>query len=177
MNKMNKTILVITVLLLTFALLSIPVMGAPATKKSVTVTLDTIVSFTSSPLPNDHGIAKWEGSATGTVYLTIPGLGTLEGDYSGDFKGTVKFIQPSPPDPDAEAVLMGKLVLTFTEQFGHTGTFVGVRHTKFVGTAGVQSYVESHMVLHGTNDFEGQTLKLSYKGAPPLAFEGTLIIP
>jgi hypothetical protein len=33
------------------------------------------------------------------------------------------------------------------------------------------------MVLYGTGDFEGQTLKLSYEGAPPAVFEGYLVIP
>jgi hypothetical protein len=33
------------------------------------------------------------------------------------------------------------------------------------------------MVFHGTDDFQGQTLKVSFEGAPPLALEGSILIP
>ena len=63
---------------------------------------------------------------------------------------------------------------------GITGTFEGMLHTKTIGlppVPGIISYTETHMVLKGTGDFQGQTLQISYAGAPPALLAGTLIIP
>jgi hypothetical protein len=179
-KRMNKKILVIPVLLLTFALLTIPVMGAPATKiEGVTATLD--ITKTSVYTVVDHGILQIrDGIATGTVTINIPGQDPLVGTVYGEFIGTMKLNSPSPPWPGAESVMMGCPVFTFTGE-GTTGTFEGVRHTKMIGfPEPVVSYINTRFVLHGTGDFLGQTLKLSYEGAPPISFapfEGTLLIP
>ncbi len=94
---MNKKILVITVLLLTFALISIPVMGAPATIKEVTMTAANI------PTPDDlrwvsHDTirhARGTGTGTGAVTLNIPGQDPLIGDWYSEWANEGNFIQPN----------------------------------------------------------------------------------
>jgi hypothetical protein len=163
---MKKKIFVITVLLLTFALISIPVMGAPATKIEVTVT--SSVTQTPGP-PNvvDHGIAHVRGTSTGTFDITIQGqVDPLNFAYYGEWIARGKGWPP--PNPEYEAVIMGKVTLTFIGE-GLTGTFEGTTHRKLVGLP-VSSYMSTHLVLHGTEDFKGQTLKITDD-------EGYLIIP
>ena len=71
---------------------------------------------------------------------------------------------------------MGHEVWTFTGE-GNTGTFESsVSVGKYVGIP-VNSHIDRKIVLHGTGDFKGQTLKLSYEGEPPALFEGYLIVP
>ena len=165
---MKKKIRVIAVALLFAAMLAAPVLAAPATKiEGVTATAD------GTPIPSSmrtvsHGsIRHIKGTTTGTVYLTIPGLGTLEGTWNSEWVTRSKISQ----DP-TEALIASKLVWTFTGE-GTTGTFEGVDQRKIIGG----SYFEDNLVLHGTGDFQGQTLKLSYTGTPPVIQEGYLIIP
>ena len=172
---MNKKILVITVLLLTFALLSIPVMAAPATKIEG-VKLEAFVTQKFNPgypryVAHDT-IFHNRGTSTGTVTLTILGHPLPEGVWYSVWMSTAKLKQ----DP-GELVISGKVTLTFTGK-GTAGTFEGVNHRKITGyPISVDSIFEDHMVLQGTGDFKGQTLKLSYEGNPPVIDEGYLIIP
>jgi hypothetical protein len=167
---MNKKILVIPVLLLAFALISIPVMGAPATKiEGVTLTA------AATPIPDDtrwvshDTIRHARGTSTGTVTLNIPGQDPLPGDWYSEWANVGKFKQ----DP-AELVIRGKVVLTFPGK----GTFKGVIQRTIIGyPVSGSSYFIDHMVLQGTDAFQGQTLKLSYEGTPPVISEGYLIIP
>ena len=171
---MNKKILVIPVLLLTFALFSIPVMAAPATKiEGVTLTA------VAPPAP-DFGFPRFvahdtivhsRGTSTGKVTLTIPGYPLPEGDWDSEWITNGNFKQ----DP-AEVVIRGKVTLTFTGE-GTTGTFKGVIQRKIIGYPPTgDSIFEDHMVLQGTGNFKGQTLKLSYEGTLPVIDEGYLII-
>ena len=176
---MNKKILVIPVLLLTFALLSLPVMGAPATKIEG-VTLVAMVSQT--PLyqrPVDHTIIHAKGTSTGTVTLNIPGQDPRPGTWNGEWVTRNKGSNYPDPDPEAELIITGKVTLTFTG-----GTFKGVIQRTITGwTLGpppgpiASTTFEDHMVFHGTGDFQGWTLKLSYEGPLPPVAEGYVIIP
>jgi hypothetical protein len=164
---MKKKILVIPFLLLTFALLSIPVMGAPATIREVTMTAAT------TPIPDytwwvSHDtIRHARGTGTGTVTLNIQGQGPLPGTWYSEWANNGNFKK----DP-VELVIRAKVVLTFTG-----GTFEGVLQRKIIGypPSGSSIFID-HMVLQGTGDFKGQTLKLSYEGTPPVISEGYLII-
>jgi hypothetical protein len=101
------------------------------------------------------------------------GLGTVQ--------GKILFYQP-PPDPNAVGIYQANIVWTF-EGEDTTGTFEGVRHSKIIGYPQIPGvltpYVETSCVLHGTGDFLGQTLKLSYEGDAGGVFtwEGTLLMP
>ena len=173
---MNKKILVIPILLLTFVLLSIPVMAKPATKiEEVTVT--AVVTQTPNegfPRLVSHGtISHSKGTSTGTVTITIPTEDpqnpiVLNGDWHGEFVTRGKLSL----DP-AEVLIRGKLVWTFTG-----GTFEGIVQRIIIGyPPGPSSIFIDHAVLHGTGDFRGQTLKLSFEGTPPIIQEGILILP
>lgn len=178
---MSKKILVIPILLLTFALISIPVMAAPATKVGATATIEyatmTPVDNFFSVQKEDHAINHVkEGISTGAVNLTI-GVVLHEGTVSGEWRGNAKYPSPDFPWADAEGIILSKHVWTFTDA-GFTGTFEGVTHSRWIGQIpAFRSYIEYHMVLHGTGDMEGQTLRLSYAGAPPAVLEGTLVTP
>lgn len=174
---MNKKILTIPILLLTLAFVTIPVLGAPATKiEGVTATIDMYPTWDVTWMV-DHGILHLRGSFPGEVTLNVPGQDPLVGTAYADAIGKIKFDKPEPPFPETEGLFRGKMVWTFTGE-GTTGTFEGVRHNKWIGyPRPVTSYWDNHIVLRGTGDFAGHTLKLSYKGPPPLALEGTLIIP
>jgi hypothetical protein len=175
-EKMKKNILLITVLLLTFAFISIPVMAKPATKiEGVTVT--AVVTQTPNPgfprLVSHDAIGHTKGTSTGTVAITIPTEDplnpiVLNGDWKGEFVTRGKFTL----DP-AEVLIRGKLVWTFTG-----GTFEGVIQRTIIGyPPGPSSIFIDHAVLHGTGDFRGQTLKISFEGTPPIIQEGYLINP
>jgi len=173
---MNKKVLGIVVALMAVAMLATPVMAAPATKvEGVTLTLD--LTTTSVYTLVDHGILQVrDGVATGTVTLNIPEQAPLIGTVYAEFIGTMKFTHPvPPPDLEAESIMVGHPVFTFTGE-GTTGTFEGVRHSKMIGFP-FSSYINTRFDLHGTGDFLGQTLKLSYEGAPPAVIEGCLLIP
>ncbi|TRO52722.1 hypothetical protein E2P63_03140 [Candidatus Bathyarchaeota archaeon] len=181
---MSKKILVIPILVLTFVLLSIPVMAKPATKiEGVTA----IVSAALIPDPASlrqvgHNIVFNKGTGGGTITLNIPGKGSLSGTVSSTWSGKSKWTDFPNFNPEATNIVRGQMVLTFTDAGtgipDTTGTFEGMNHVKSIGLPPIPPlYVEYHMVLQGTGDFEGQTLKLSYAGAPPVVFEGTLIIP
>jgi hypothetical protein len=164
----NKKVLGIVLTVSFLAMLAIPVMAAPATKvEGVTATADGIPTPSSIRTVSHGSIRHIKGTTTGTVYLTIPGLGTLEGTWNSEWVTRSKISQ----DP-TEALIASKLVWAFTGE-GTTGTFEGVDQRKIIGG----SYFEDRLVLHGTGDFKGQTLKLSYKGTPPVIDEGVLIIP
>ena len=120
-----------------------------------------------------------EGIATGTATLTMPDQSELNFDYYGVWNGTSHWTGFPNPDPEGSNVIRSMVVLTCTDEC-ITGTFEGVLHTKTIGLPPripIMSYTETHMVLHGTGDFQGQTLQISYAGAPPTLLEGTLIIP
>jgi hypothetical protein len=175
---MNRKILGIAAVLMAVAMLAVPVMAAPATKiEGVTATLT--MTMTSVYTVHDHGILQVrEGVATGTVTLNIPGQDPLTGTVYAEFMGTMKLDhEPPGPWPEAESLMVGHPVFTFTGE-GTTGTFEGVRHTKMIGFPDpFASYINTRLDLHGTGDFLGQTLKLSYEGAPPAVIEGYLLIP
>lgn len=165
---MEKKIFVITITILAIAMLVTPVLAAPATKiEEVTATADGIPTPSSIRTVSHDSIRHIKGTTTGTVYLTIPGLGTLEGTWNSEWVTRSKISQ----DP-TEALIASRVVWTFTGE-GTTGTFEGVIQRKITG--GV--YFEDNVILHGTGDFKGQTLKLSYEGNPPVIQEGYLIIP
>ena len=181
---MNKKVLGVAVTLLLAAMFIAPAMAAPATKiEGVTLTLATaLIPDPDSAIFADHNIVHNEGIAIGTATLDIPGQGSLSFTYDGIWSGTSKWTDPPNPDPDATNVIRSMVVLTCTDE-GITGTFEGMLHGKTVGlppppiAIGVTSYIEYHMVFQGTGDFQGQTLKLSYAGEPPVDLEGCLIIP
>jgi hypothetical protein len=179
-EKMKKKILVIPVFLLTFALLSLPVMAVPATKiEGVTLML----YHTPSGGPQhivDHTIIHTIGTSYGPAILTIPTDQDpleLQGIWDTDWFSTQKL---------SDGIMEGNLIrenvtLTFTdESTGYpdtTGTFYGRAQWKWFFTDGTLSSITAHMVLRGTGDFKGQTLKLSYEPALPPVIEGCLIIP
>ncbi|MEJ2244229.1 MAG: hypothetical protein P8X87_06870 [Candidatus Bathyarchaeota archaeon] len=178
---MNKKILGVLVCLFTLALLTIPVLGVPATKiEGVTFTGENIERVTSS-VRTFGNIRISKGTTTGDVYLTIPTIGTLEGDWHSEPVAKTTFTAPAtdPPatDPDAKVAIRGKVVWTFSGE-GTTGTFEGVLHQYYIGYPPVygvfSSYQYTRMVLQGTGDFRGQTLKLSWEGPTP---DGYLIMP
>ena len=175
---MNKKVLVIAVALMAVTMLAVPVMAAPATKiEGVTATIT--VTMTSVYTVHDHGILQVrEGVADGEVTINIPGQAPLIGTVHAEFIGTMKLEHPMPgPWPEAVNIMVGHPVFTFTGE-GTTGTFEGVRHNKVIGFPDpFVSYINTRLDMHGTGDFLGQTLKLSYEGAPPLALEGWLLIP
>jgi hypothetical protein len=164
----EKKIFVITIILLAIAMLVTPVLAAPATKiEGVTATADGTPIPSSIRTVSHDSIRHIKGTTTGTVYLTIPGLGTLEGTWNSEWVTRSKISQ----DP-TEALIASRVVWAFTGE-GTTGTFEGLVQRKITGG----SYFEDNVVLHGTGDFKEQTLKLSYEGAPPVIQEGYLIIP
>ena len=177
-----KSKVLVVVLALAVVLLATPMLGtvmaAPATRiKGVTATMT--VTMTSVYTAHDHGILQVrEGVATGTVTINIPGQPQLVGTLYAEFLGTMKLEHPMPgPWLEAETLMVGHPVFTFTGE-GTTGTFEGIRHNKVIGFPDpVVSYINTRLDLHGTGDFLGQTLKLSYEGAPPIALEGWLLIP
>ena len=176
---MTRKILALAIVLILLAMLATPVMAAPATKiEGVTATL-TIVTMTSVYTAHDHGILQVrEGVAEGAVTLNIPGQDPLTGTLYAEFIGTMKLDHPMPgPWPNAQTIMIGHPVFTFTGE-GTTGTFEGVRHNKVIGFPDpFVSYIDTRLDLHGTGDFHGQRLKLSYEGPPPIALEGYLLVP
>ena len=168
---MNKKVIGIAVALLLAAMFVAPVFA----KRKVAVTATQIAGGGSGEEGwlVDHGIyqfREWEGA--GMVTLYIPGQAPLVGASSSEINGKTTFTQ-EPPDPDAEGLIHLKMKWTFTGE-GTTGTFEGQMQRKGIGVP-VISYMEAHMVLQGTGDFEGQTLRLSHAGPPPMHWEGFLI--
>jgi hypothetical protein len=180
-RDLNRKILVIAVALMTIAMIVAPAMAAPATKIEG-VTLTRIGSpVTSSYRFVAHDTIRFsEGTTDGTVALTIPNIGDLNGNWHSEWHSQVRFSQPNPnlvPDLEADFQTSGVVVLTFTD-VGATGTFEGMTHQEMIGyQPPFASYVSSHMVLHGTGDFRGQTLKIAQEGTPPADSVGCLIIP
>jgi hypothetical protein len=177
-KELNKKILGLAVALMALAMLAAPVMAKPATKiEGVTMTAAVIQTVNPGyPRLVDHTISHSKGTSTGTVTLNIPissGPLVLTGDYDSEWIGRGKISE----DPaETEVLIMGKVVLTFTG-----GTFEGVIQRKIIGfppdPPTIIPYFEDYLVLHGTGDFRGQTLKLSFAGTPPVIDEGVLIIP
>jgi hypothetical protein len=160
-------------------ILAAPVMAAPATRiEGVTASIET--ETTNDWRIVDHDIWQlFDGTGSGEVTLSVPGKPDLTGTYEGVWHGKIKAgpMVGMMQWPEAECHYNSRMVWTFTGE-GTTGTFEGTRHAKAIGFPGVVcSYTEVSMILHGTGDFQGQTLKLSYKGATPIALEGVLIIP
>jgi hypothetical protein len=178
-REVKSKVLGIAVTLLLAAMFVAPVFAAPATKiEGVTLTPSTTL-IPESTRAVDHNIVHNEGTAVGTATLNIPDQDSLHFDYYGTWSGTAKWTGFPNPDPEGSNVVRSMVVLTCTDE-GITGTFEGMLHTKTIGlppVPGIMSYTETHMVLHGTGDFQGQTLQISYAGAPPALLAGTLIIP
>jgi hypothetical protein len=173
-EKMKK-IIVIPVFLLAFALISIPVMAKPATKKEVTAAMDVGRSTTSVSVVG-NGVAHISGTSAGWFNLTIEGESTPQNfTWAGEWALTMKGFPP--PNPDGWTVIMGKVLLTY-EGADKTGTFEGTVHKKATGIPPpTATNIWSHMVFQGTEDFQGQTLKLSFDGVPPEAPVGYIIMP
>ena len=181
---MNKKVLGTVATLLLAAMFVAPAMAVPATKIEG-VTLTTAVALIPDPataIYADHNIVHNDGTAAGIATLTISEEESLHFDYSGVWNGTSKWTNPPNPDPDATNIIRSTVVLTCTDE-DIEGTFEGMVHSKTIGLPpppfpnAATSYVEYNMVLHGTGDFQGQTLKLSYAGEPPVDLEGCLIMP
>ena len=180
---MNKKILGLAVVLLAAAMLAVPVMAAPATKiEGVTMEVSPGAAVPYDGYPrwvSDGTISHSRGTNTPgmTVTITIPNPQdppnptVLIGDYHSDWVANANWKK----DP-VEVVIMSKLTLTFGDD-----TFEGVVQRSIAGNPMLPtSPIEDHVVLQGTGDFKGQTLKLSYAGIPavdPLIAEGYIIIP
>ena len=168
---MNRKILGIAIALLLAAMFVAPVFAK--TKIAVTATQMGGGGSGGESRMVDHGIRQFRGmEGTGVVTLYIPGQAPLVGTSSSVINGKITFTQ-EPPDPDAEGLIHLKMVWTFTGE-GTTGTFEGQMQRKGIGVP-IISYIEAHMVLQGTGDFKGQTLRLSHAGPPPLNWEGFLL--
>jgi hypothetical protein len=174
----KKKILCVLVAMLAVALLTIPVMGAPATKiEGVTVTGDVVQ--TSDPgyprLVSDGTISHGKGTSVGPVTVNIPDQTPLNGIWNGEWVSMGNWKE----DP-VVLNIRGKVVWTFTGE-GTTGTFVGLVQRKIIGfppdPPTVIPYFEDNVVLRGTGDFLGQTLKLTFEGYPPVIHEGYIIMP
>jgi hypothetical protein len=151
-------------------------MGAPATKiEGVTLTQVTPpfrMTHPGYPRTVDDGIIHRKGNTTNTVRLTIPGGNPsggdliLEGARYSEWITKVMWRSVPVPDPEAEAIIKGKLLWTFDG-----GTFEGTVYRRITGMPiSPSSVVYTRMVLHGTGDFRGQTIKL-------VDGEGYIIIP
>jgi hypothetical protein len=172
---MKKKILLITAFL-ALAMLVTPIMAAPATKiEGVTMIADVEQEYDPGfPHIVSHGtISHGKGIGFGTVILNIPGDVplVLVGDWNSEWVSMGNWKK----DP-VVVVLRGKMVWTFDG-----GTFEGVIQRKIIGfppdPPTIIPYFEDHLILRGTGDFQGQTLKLSYEGYPPVIAEGYIIIP
>jgi hypothetical protein len=171
-SEVNRKVLVTAVALLFAAMLVAPVFA----KRKVAVTATQMGGGSSGGEGwlVDHGIWQFRGSeGAGVVTLNIPGHDPLSGTSSSEINGKITFSQEEMPDPDAEGLIHLKMKWTFTGE-GTTGTFEGQMQRKGIGVP-VISYMEAHVVLQGTGDFNGQTLILSHAGPPPLNWEGFLI--
>ena len=162
---------------LALAMLVTPIMAAPATKiPGVTLAASTTtVPNPGYPRLSSHDtISHGRGTSTGTCTLTIPGHPLPEGTWYSEWVSRAKISQ----DPaETEVLIASMVVLTFTG-VGTTGTFQGIVQRKIIGFPPTGSSVfEDSMVLQGTGDFHGRTLKLSYEGTLPVIQEGCLIIP
>jgi hypothetical protein len=168
---MNRKVLGIAFALLLAAMFVAPVFAK--TKVAVTATQMGGSSEGESWLV-DHGIYQFRGAiGAGMVTLNIPGQPPLIGTSSSVVNGKITFEHPEPgPWLEAVGIMHLKMVWTFTGE-GTTGTFEGQMNRKGIGMP--MTYIEAHMVLQGTGDFEGQTLMLSYAGPPPLNWEGFLL--
>ena len=188
MRDLNKKILGIAVTLLLAAMFVAPALAAPATKIEG---VEMYVAAGQIPYPGfphmvSHGtISHSKGYSDGTVTLIIPINPSdplvLNGGYASEWIGKGKI---SEKPAETELLIMGTWVLTFTGE-GTTGTFEGVTHRTIIGwDVGPPpgplegSVFIDRAVLHGTGDFQGWTLKLSYDGEfPPVPAEGYLVIP
>ena len=164
--------LALAVAMLALAMLATPVFAK--TKVAVTATQMGIGSSGGESRLVDHGVLQLrEATGAGMVTLRIPGKPDLVGSSSSMINGMIKFEHPEPgPWLEAKSVWHLNMVWTFTGT-GTTGTFEGQMQRKAIGMPPL--YIEAHMVLQGTGDFKGQTLRLSYAGPPPLNWEGFLL--
>jgi hypothetical protein len=181
-EKMKKKILGVFGCLFFVVMMTFPVMATPATKIEG-VTLSIVRTTTNDWRIVDHDIWQlFDGEGTGTVSLSILGNGDLPGTYEAVWHGKIK----SGPMlgvmqwPEAECLYNRRMTISFTGE-GTTGTFEGTGHTKAIGfPPTVCSYMQVNMVFHGTDDFQGQTLKLCYQGAVTpgiVELEGSLLMP
>jgi hypothetical protein len=169
-KELNKKVLGIAVALLLAAMFVAPVFA----KRKVAVTATQMGGGSSGGEGwlVDDGIFQFRGAeGAGVVTLYIPGQDPLSGTSSSEINGKITFThEVPPPDLDALGIMHLKMVWTFEGK----GTFEGQMQRKGIGVP-VITYMEAHMVLQGTGDFEGQTLILSHAGPPPLQWEGFLI--
>ena len=175
---MNWKILGLVFAFIFLAMLATPVMAAPATKiEGVTVT--AVVTQAANPgyprFVSHDTIGHSKGTSVGTVTVNIPGKTPLNGIWNGEWVSNSNWKE----DP-VVVNIRGKVVWTFTGE-GTTGTFVGLVQRKITGfppsPPTVIPYFEDNVVLHGTGDFQGQTLKLTFEGYPPVIHEGYIIMP
>jgi hypothetical protein len=168
---MDKKVLGIAAALLLAAMFVAPVFAK--TKVAVTATQMGGSSSGGEGWMVDDGIFQFRGAeGAGVVTLNIPGQDPLSGTSSSVINGKITFTQEAP-DPEALGIIHLKMVWTFTGE-GKTGTFEGQMQRKAIGVP--LTYVEAHMVLQGTGDFEGQTLMLSAEGpGMPVNWVGFLL--
>ena len=177
MRELNRKVLGIAVALLLAAMYVAPVLAK--TKVAVTATQMGSGGSGAKSWLVDHGILQYRGmEGAGVVTLNIPGRDSLSGTSSSVINGKITFSTDEPPppgtpDPEAFGIIHLKMKWTFTGE-GTTGTFEGQMQRKTTGVP--LTHLEAHMVLQGTGDFEGQTLRLSAEGpAPPMNWEGFLL--
>ena len=170
---MKKKVLGIVLTVFFLAMLAVPVLAAPATKiEGVTLTDVTIPARMTHPgYPRvGGGIMHSKGNTSNTAMLTIPGFFAngddlvLTGAWFSEWNS--KACVRDLPDPEAKATPKGRVWLTVTG-----GTFEGYIYRTITGLPiSGSSTTYTRMVLHGTGDFLGWTVKL-------VDGEGSIIIP
>jgi len=169
----NKKVLGIAVFLMAVAMLATPVMAAPIEIEVTATSVSTGVSVGKVWQANSNGLMREIQMTHVYTIHNYPGQDPLVGTASAVGHSMLQFTK-LPPDPNAWSNDHFKTVITFTGE-GTTGTFEGVGHRKALGFP-VSTYEEMYQVLHGTGDFEGQTLKLWSTGTPG-SQEGVLLMP
>ena len=173
MKELKKKILIMAFALIFVAMLAAPVLAAPATKiEGVTLTeVTTPVRMTHPGYPRiGGGIMHSKGNTTNTAMLTIPGFfpdGSdliLTGTWFSEWNS--KACIRDLPDPEAKAMPKGRVWLTVTG-----GTFEGNIYRTITGLPiSGSSTTYTRIVLHGTGDYLGWTVKL-------IDGEGSILIP
>jgi len=151
---MNKKILGLLASLLIVTMFAVPVMAAKPNKvsaRAVIYTLGCEIDPTTDIRITDDGIEH-------ILYLKMWGIIEL---YQGD--------NPTPIIVDWVDICDGlynprsnKSVWRFDEvwQIEGSDAFVGTDHVKTVGPLTAPESMNSHMILHGVGDYEGQVLNL-----------------
>ena len=186
MRETNKKILGIAFVLLATAMLTVPVMGKQAKATKIEgVVLEYL--HTATPInarPVDSTIIQGRGYSLGLARLLIPESDDLLGGiFATNWTSTTKNSLYPDPDPYGWVIIRDDMTITFSGE-GTTGTFEGRAQYKWVGSTldpsigAFPSVIAVHMVLRGTGDFHGWTVKLSSENVMAgYPIEGTLIIP